>query len=256
MDFDRLNFVLSPARSRTVDIAIAASRAGWIGVFNAEVDRDPDECSALLARLVRFGGERIGLKLPALDDAWLALLRRAERPIDFVIVNGDDADVEGVAALRALSGKVVVETSAWSDRVADFATVADAFWLKGHEAGGFVGEQTSFMLLRDAARRTQAPLCVRGGINTDSAAAAIVGGAAGVVLDDQLLLLDESPLKADWAGRLKRFSGVETIFCDGGAGARHLRFWSPPGRTDARALAAEIARNGAIEPQHAARPVS
>ncbi|NWG70392.1 MAG: SDR family NAD(P)-dependent oxidoreductase [Parvularculaceae bacterium] len=248
-----LDFVLSPARVDAVDVAIAAARAGWIGVLNAEFDREPSACAHSLAKLTRFGRGRIGLKLPTLGDDFARLLRNAERPVDFAVISVDGASAESMLALRPYASKIVLELSAWSDFAADLAKIADIVWLKGHESGGFVGEQTSFVLLRDSVGRTQKPLCIRGGVNPDSAAAARVGGAAGVVLDDQLLLMAESPLKEAWAPRLKRFSGVETLLCDGGPSGRRLRFWGPPGTGEARDLAASIARAGAVLPCHAER---
>lgn len=246
-------YALSPARCGNVDVAIAASRAGAIGVANFEFDTDPACVRPLGERLARFAGGGFALKLPTLGGEWTALaLGLAPRPAE-IIVPADNATPSTMRPLQEAGMRVLVETHAWSEARAAAVAAADGIWLKGHEAGGWVGEQTSFLLLSEWARRTDKALYVRGGVNVDSAAASLVGGAQGVVLDDQLLLLAESPLRDALAPKLRRFSGVETILLDGGQEARHLRFWGPPVSTEARALAARVTQAGKLSEADAGR---
>jgi hypothetical protein len=65
------------------------------------------------------------------------------------------------------------------------AAGADAVSAEGHEAGGWIGDERSFVLLQ---RLLDASRPVWAGIGLHTAAAAYVAGAAGVVLDSQLLL--------------------------------------------------------------------
>ncbi|MES2883592.1 MAG: SDR family NAD(P)-dependent oxidoreductase [Pseudomonadota bacterium] len=85
----------------------------------------------------------------------------------------------------------------------------DGLVARGHEAGGWVGEDTSYILLQKLLKTTERPVFVQGGIGLYTAAACRAVGAAGVVLDDALLLLAESPLTPAQQNELGRLNGVE-----------------------------------------------
>src|SRR5207249_1017575 len=93
---------------------------------------------------------------------------------------------------------------------------ADGVVLKGHEAGGRVGPETSFILLQRwraharTDRQKSLPVWVQGGVGANTAAACLAAGAAGVVLDAQLLLARESPLGESARARVAAFDGSET----------------------------------------------
>ncbi|HJQ45298.1 MAG TPA: SDR family NAD(P)-dependent oxidoreductase [Amycolatopsis sp.] len=101
---------------------------------------------------------------------------------------------------------------------------------RGHEAGGCVGEASSFVLLQQLAFDGHLPVWLCGGIGPHTAAAAVVGGAAGVVLDTQLALLDETGLPGDIAAAIGGSDGSDTVVVDG---CRVLRRHAAP---DAEAL--------------------
>lgn len=88
---------------------------------------------------------------------------------------------------------MILEAISWDDRLTG-PIAAQGVILKGHEAGGRVGEATSFILLQKARAAGLAPVFIRGGIGMHSAGAVRAGGAAGIVLDDQCLMLRESAL--------------------------------------------------------------
>src|SRR5439155_777920 len=100
------------------------------------------------------------------------------------------------------------------------AAGADALIAKGHEAGGWVGDETSFVLLQRLIARLGVPIWVQGGIGLHSVAAAYVAGAAGVVLDSQLLLATDAPSSEQLRGRLQAMDGSETICVGAGLGAQ------------------------------------
>ncbi len=232
-----VTFVLNPAALADPDLAIAASRAGAVGILNAEFSADPAWIKPALERLARFGGPSIGLKLTWPDAAFADLASDYKGHLGYLVV-----DVElmrtcsaAIAAFRDAGTKIAVETMEWSREVAAVCADADVLWLKGHESGGWVGEQTSFILLQKVAGQTSLPVFVRGGMNERSAAAVHIGGAAGVVLDDQLLLLRESPLAASLAPKLQRFTGTETILLEQNGAGPSLRFWAGAGDARMRA---------------------
>ncbi|MBS0561714.1 MAG: nitronate monooxygenase, partial [Proteobacteria bacterium] len=250
-------FALNPAGLPDPDLAIAASRAGAVGVLNAECGGDPAWVEPALRRLARFGGDAIGLKVSGGDAALIDVAARLGARLGHLIVDPATMSACGpaLAAFRAGGGRVGLEIVEWDPGIAALAAGADLLWLKGHEAGGFVGEQTSFILIQKVAGRTDLPFYVRGGVNERSAAAATVGGAAGVVLDDQLLLLRESPLAEALAPKLRRFTGIETILIEQYGAGPSLRIWPVPGRSEARTLATEhrLSADGRITPAQAAR---
>src|SRR4051812_16169459 len=72
---------------------------------------------------------------------------------------------------------------------------ADAIVAKGHEAGGWIGDESTFVLVqRLAGAPGMPPVWAQGGIGLHTTAACAVAGAAGAVLDAQVLLARESPL--------------------------------------------------------------
>ena len=130
-------------------------------------------------------------------------------------------------ARMAKSGlRVIVETIEWDDRLAALSG-HHALQVKGHEAGGIVGEETSFILLQKALERQSAPVFVRGGVGLHGVAAIRAAGAAGVVLDDQLLLLKELSVAAALQAPLRDFTGLETGFVS--TGNKQWRVFDKPG---------------------------
>lgn len=81
----------------------------------------------------------------------------------------------------------------------------------GQEAGGFVGETASFLLLQKAIQiDTKIPKYLRGGIGIHTASACYSLGLAGIILDDQLLLLKESPLNIGTKKILEKIEARDT----------------------------------------------
>ena len=99
------------------------------------------------------------------------------------------------------------------------AAGADALIAKGHEAGGWVGEESAFVLLQRLLRAASIPVWVAGGIGLHTVAAPYVAGAAGAVLDSQLLLARESPLPEAVRTRIAAMDGSETAVLGAGLGS-------------------------------------
>ncbi|MCS0494083.1 SDR family NAD(P)-dependent oxidoreductase [Ancylobacter sp. MQZ15Z-1] len=224
---------LAPAGHRDPSIVLAASRAGFLGVVNGEVGPLPE---AALAGLAAHARAPFGLKLAAVDGQALALVEAyAPRGLGWLLVDAAAvlADPELPARLSAIGVRTLVELIEWDERLARLSGHAGLI-VKGHEAGGRVGEETSFILLQKALERQAAPVFVRGGLGLHSAAAAMVGGAAGVVLDDQLLLLKESPLTAPARAALAGLAGLETALI--GPDEARWRVFEKPGFRHVRQL--------------------
>ncbi len=144
-------------------------------------------------------GQRYGLLLEGpLGPSQRAALE-AIGACDLLVLTFDCGKVsrEAVESCQQVASRVgVVITSVQEAKDATEAG-ADVLLAKGHEAGGVVGEETSFILLQHLrAANCRLPIFAWGGIGFHTAAACRVAGSSGVVLDWQLSLTQESPLPA------------------------------------------------------------
>ena len=227
--------VLTPAGVADAALAIAACRAGHLGLFNAELPLPPGALEAGLEALAGATSGGFGVKL---GDAALALDlagRFGPRGLSVIVLEAEAALAapEAVAAIRAAGLRVLPEAIRWDDRLAG-PLAAEGLVLKGHEAGGRVGEATAFILLQQAmAAGPAGPVFVRGGVGLQSAGALRAGGAAGVVLDDQCLMLRESALGPHITPVLARMTGSETLLVEGAGGVQWRGMEQPGSRAGA-----------------------
>ncbi len=225
-------FILNPAGLADPALALAGCRAGAVGVLNAETFIEP---SALAEALVRLAATHRPFGLKWSGSAWPEEL--AAKPDWLILDAGRNAYLLTAAQdFRAGGGQVLLELSGWRDELADLAVGMDGWWVKGHEAGGAVGEESSFVLLQRLLRHTTLPVYVRGGVGLHTAAACRVGSAAGVVLDHQLLLLPESPLTEALRPWLQGLDGTETVLLGHEETGHYFRVLERPGFAPVEAL--------------------
>ena len=213
--------VMTPAGSGDPGLAVAAGRAGHVGLFNAELPLADGVLEAGLEALATEATPGFGLALGDPQRAATLAGTYAARGLRLVVLPAEAAldDMDAVEALRAAGVSVVPEAIRWDPRLAGPAA-AEGLIVKGHEAGGRVGEATSFILLQQAIAGGAARVIVRGGIGLHSAGAVRAGGAAGVVLDDQCLGLRECALAAALAPVLARMTGGDTALVEAAGGIR------------------------------------
>jgi acyl transferase domain-containing protein/NAD(P)H-dependent flavin oxidoreductase YrpB (nitropropane dioxygenase family)/NADP-dependent 3-hydroxy acid dehydrogenase YdfG len=234
-----LKLVYTPAGLRDVALAVAACRADGVGVLNAELESDSARILGeldLIARKVRGG---YGVKLDAIDEILSAGIRdHAHRGLGWLILDAEIVPAcEGlIADLRHTGVKVLAEikTPRWPDRPLD--KIVDGLVLKGNETGGFVGEDSSFILLQKWRKQTDLALYVRGGLTPQVAAACSAVGVAGGVLDSQVLLLEELRLPEALRSLLGNLAGNETVAVGDGEHGEYFRVLVRPGHTGARAF--------------------
>jgi acyl transferase domain-containing protein/NAD(P)H-dependent flavin oxidoreductase YrpB (nitropropane dioxygenase family) len=237
-----IQFVFTPAGLGDVTLAISASRAGAVGVYNAELDHDPREILVRLDALARQARGEYGIKLDAIDAAVSARLPHfAARGLRWLILDRSlcTAHAPLTDALRQAGVRVLAEVHSHEPLPAADLARLDGVMVKGNEAGGFVGEDASFILLQKWLKQATVPLYLRGGLTPHVAAACHAVGVAGGVLESQLLLLDEVRLPDALRTVIGNLAGSETVAVGDGERGEYFRILVRPGHTAARALVAE-----------------
>jgi len=249
-----VTFVLPPAGYRNCALVIGACRAGGVGIINGELEGDGARLVRELDEVSRKSRGAYGIKLDTVDEALERALRaHARNGLRWVIL--DSALVPAVrdliSALRTEGVQVLAEitTPDWPGEPLD--EVLDGLWIKGNEAGGFVGEEASFILIQKWLKRARLPLYVRGGVTPHSAAACAAAGIAGGVLDSQLLLFDDLGLVGTLNPLLKNLSGSETVAVGDGERGEYFRILVRPGNPVAR----EFLASGESERAEGLRPL-
>ena len=204
---------VSPLEMPDVGVAVAARDAGAGAIGVVDLGRDLARARAQLARLPRG----VGVRIP--DNVEID---PGELPahLELVIAGAPDQVARHASAGR----RVLAQVTSLDEARAALAAGAAALIAKGCEAGGRVGDETTFVLVQHlAGAALGAPIYAQGGIGELSAAACIAGGAAGVVLDSQLALARESALPAAIRSAIASMDGSETSLVD------HRRAFSRPG---------------------------
>ncbi len=193
---------ISPLDRPDPGLVAAACDAGALGVL--DLGRDPAVAERALAALARRLPRGFGVRVPEGASA-------PELPpqVHTVIV-------ESVADIARFADHCVyVQVTSEAEARAAIAARAAGVIAKGHEAGGRVGEETTFVLVQRLVAALDVPVWAQGGIGLHTAAACIAGGAAGVVLDSQLALVRESSLAAPIKSAIAAMDGSETVVLAG-----------------------------------------
>jgi acyl transferase domain-containing protein/NAD(P)H-dependent flavin oxidoreductase YrpB (nitropropane dioxygenase family)/NAD(P)-dependent dehydrogenase (short-subunit alcohol dehydrogenase family) len=242
--------VYTPAGLLQADVAICASRAGGVGILNAELSSDMPAILAALEALATHTGGHFGLKV----DAWSQPLSAAihayvARGLSWLIVEaGTLVSCQTlISGLRSCGVRVLGEitTADWSAAVP--LTALDGLIVKGNEAGGFVGEESTFILLQKWLKRSCPPLYLRGGLTPQVAAGCAALGIVGGVLDSQLLLMDEVRVPGQLRRLIGNLAGSETVTVGHPERGQYFRLLVRPALGAARQFVAEADNLGGQE---------
>ncbi|TMQ18004.1 MAG: hypothetical protein E6J90_21255 [Deltaproteobacteria bacterium] len=230
-------------------IAVAAARGGEIGIVDLEWIDDPHAARAPIRRLVREGGDRVGLKLRASSRGLVDLLEDLAPRLDVVVLVRGNAEENEAALdrLRRVARRVLLEARSAEEAAIGEELGFDGLVAKGSEGGGWIGNETSLVLLQRLVARGRLPVWAHGGVGLHSIAACFAAGAAGAIVDAPLALSRESPLGDDVRAALARADGSEAV-CLGEALARPFRVFGRAGDAtvrDLRALAEALERSPA-----------
>jgi acyl transferase domain-containing protein len=204
---------LAPAAWAHPGVAVSTARAGGVGLLDLEFCVDATLAEANFTRLLSATSGSVGLHVPAAQfELARELLEKAGERALTVLLSGsfDRLKPQDLAALA--NHRVWLQVTRADDLDAQLAALPPVAGLvaKGHEAPGWVGEDSSYILIQKLLRKTTLPVYVRGGVGLHTAAGCRAAGAAGVVLDDQVLLLDDSALPDTLKNELARLVGAET----------------------------------------------
>jgi NAD(P)H-dependent flavin oxidoreductase YrpB (nitropropane dioxygenase family) len=179
---------ISPLERPDVGLVTAIHEAGALGVL--DVGRDPSAVWRALSQVsaVRIP-EGVSLELP---------------PNITTVIVGEPAMVA-----QYLPRRVLAQVTSLAEARAAIDAGASGVIAKGMEAGGRIGDETTFVLVQRLAG-LDVPVWAQGGIGEHTAAACIAGGAVGVVLDTQLALVRESSLATPVRAAIAAMDGSET----------------------------------------------
>jgi len=206
--------VLTPPGLPDPSIAIAACRAGAIGVLDLEYTREEGIATERLEELARFARNEFGVKR---DGPGIRSLLRdvSANPEDLRWVILADPDVwarkDEIGRLRSMGIRVLLECTSLNEARTAEQIGVDGVIAKGNEAGGRVAQESTFVLLQQFLNHLSVPVWAQGGIGLHTASACCAAGAGGVVLDSQLLLTRESPLPESIRGRITAMDGSESL---------------------------------------------
>ncbi|MBC8263460.1 MAG: SDR family NAD(P)-dependent oxidoreductase [Anaerolineales bacterium] len=206
---------LTPPGLIDPSIAIAASRAGELGVLNLERARDDEKAVRnAISRMTCYASQSCGIKLDSGAPAFVnRVICDLPEQVEVVILTPWDSEAlrQQVSDLRQRQLTVLLEVTCLEQAKLGEQLGVDGLIAKGNEAGGWVGDETTFILLQRLLPQVHLPIWAQGGIGLHTAAACYAAGAAGVVLDSQLALTRESQLPAGVKAAIAVMDGSETL---------------------------------------------
>ncbi|MFQ5490400.1 MAG: beta-ketoacyl synthase N-terminal-like domain-containing protein, partial [Phycisphaerae bacterium] len=184
------------------------------------------------------------------DDELLAVVKSAIGGglVRVILCDADASRLSGdIQSLREGGVEAFVEATCLKEAQLAEQCRADGVVVKGNEAGGRVGQETTFILLQQVVGQVDLPVYARGGVGLFTSAACQAAGAAGVVLDWQLALCAESEVPEAVKTRIGRMDGSETAILGQDCPVR-FRAYARPGETAFTALQALEASEELVSP--------
>jgi len=212
---DKLRIItLTPPGFPDPSLAIAGSRAGEWGVLDLEYTYNKKIAKDSIKKLSTYARNDYGIKLNLHDNEFFAEITSSipENLRLVILACADAKDLKQVVKTLHKPGlTVLLECTSLKEAQTGKQAGVDGVIAKGHEAGGRVSDETTFVLLQRFLKNLSLPVYAQGGIGLHTAAACYAAGAAGVVLDSQLTLTRESPLPETIKTKITAMDGNETI---------------------------------------------
>lgn len=253
------NIAITPGHCLDPHIAIAACRAGEMGILDLGYREPPEAVKPVINKLAFSAGRRgqWGVRWDTLGASFRGvenLLKFIPQRMPVLIIGGLRARDLQFAELKlrelvnlkkkvkGLARQILVEVYDLQSAQMAITAGCDGLILKGHEAGGWVSQHSSFILLQEFYGKLSVPYWIQGGIGMNTAPAAMQAGAAGVVLCEQLWLAEESPFadtlhKKAWS----QLDGSEAILF--GPEDKLFRLFNRSGREKLKQLEHELIKD-------------
>lgn len=213
-------FGIFPAGLDHPNLAIATNKAGGIGILDLEftqaeqLEKASKNLEQLLVEAQNYGAVGLRLRADRIDNN--KLLSQLSSVPHWLILCGWKIDslqqaIKDLPPANSRQLLIEILTIDGAKAVQETQIQFEGWIARGHESGGWVGEDSALILTQKLLKASTKSIYVQGGIGVHTAAACRAAGAAGVVLDDQLWLMPESPLPQDIQSHLKRLNGQEAI---------------------------------------------
>jgi acyl transferase domain-containing protein/NAD(P)H-dependent flavin oxidoreductase YrpB (nitropropane dioxygenase family)/NAD(P)-dependent dehydrogenase (short-subunit alcohol dehydrogenase family) len=237
---------LTPSHKLDATIAIAAARAGAVGILDLGFRQNRSSVEREIVRLRdAIGAASWGVRWDTLGLPARGMDRLAETlpfKVPLLLIGGrEEPTAELLCAARRLADRVVVEASDAKSAVMADAAGYDGVIANGSEVAGRVSKTASYILAQELRGLVRIPYWIRGGVGPRVAAATLVAGAKGWVLAEQLWLSEEGP----WFLRGKKlpdFDGSESVVL--GRDDDLFRISARHGRSKFKELELACARGG------------
>ncbi len=229
---------LTPPCLPDPSVAIAASRAGEIGIVDLEHIKNEQEGLDAISKLACYANKDCGIKLHGGGGPFAtSIISKLPKQVDVAILTCDSPEIlqKQTQLFRHKNIAVLLEVTSLDQALLANASGVDGIIAKGSEAGGLVGDETSFILLQQLSKSISLPVWVQGGIGLHTAAACYAAGAAGVVLDVQLALTRESAFPETVKTAIAHMDGSETA-CIGSEIGKNCRVYTQSGQSILREL--------------------
>lgn len=219
MSLESTIITVTPATKCDPNIAIAAQRAGAIGILDLclRYGAEPVERQIAFDKLIKFVNNRgkWGLRCELVESYTsckkVLTTLMSEKPYVLLLAGSTPEKFNNIVkSFKKLSQHLVYEATNISDAIAAQAAGFDGVVIKGNEAGGLIGKQSSFILTQHLYGKLEIPYWVQGGIGPHNAAALRIAGATGVVLCEQTWLTLESPFSSKQQSIWESCDGSET----------------------------------------------
>ena len=207
------------ANIATHELASAVSNAGGFGLVGSggwDVDRVRDE----IRKTKELTDKPFGVNIMLMSPHALAISDMVIEEGIKVVTTG--AGNPGIYIEKWKKAGIivipVVPSVAFAKRLARIG--ADALIVEGTEAGGHIGEITTFTLVPQVCDVVDIPVIAAGGIaDSRGLDAAFVLGASGVQIGTVLLASNECPVHDNYKNRIVRAKDTDTIVTGRGTGA-------------------------------------
>ncbi|GAB6146718.1 beta-ketoacyl synthase N-terminal-like domain-containing protein [Desulfocicer niacini] len=212
------HIIITPSHICDASIAIAGIRCGETGILDLGYNKNYKNMLRALDLLHHAAGDSIHwgvrwdtLFSPSRSPETLVKLIKSSIPI-IVLAGILPSDMEAACQVaHQYASKVYLEVTTLKMAQIAQKSGCEGIIIKGNEASGFTGNESSFILAQQLKGQIDLPYWIWGGMGQHTISAVRVAGAQGGVFCEQLWLAEESPFSVEQKNLWKSMDGSETI---------------------------------------------